>query len=104
MTQAELAKRLGVGTTSVSNWCKGLKSPRMDKVDRMCEIFDCRRSDLMEDIPVNSFERLRLTPDETALIKKYSQLNTVGKGKAQEYISDLLDNEKYTKDIELLNA
>ena len=49
MTQVDLAKRLGVGTTSVSNWCRGLKSPRMDKVDAMCKIFNCRRSDLMED-------------------------------------------------------
>lgn len=49
MTQNDLAKRLGVGTTSVYNWCNGIKSPRMDKVDAMCEIFSCRRSDLMED-------------------------------------------------------
>lgn len=49
MTQNELAKRLGVGTTSVYNWCNGIKSPRMDKVDKMCEIFNCRRSDLMEE-------------------------------------------------------
>ena len=49
MTQLELATRLGVGPTSVSNWCKGLKSPRMDKVDAMCKIFGCRRSDLMEE-------------------------------------------------------
>jgi transcriptional regulator with XRE-family HTH domain len=51
MTQAELAKRLGVGTTSVYNWCNGLKTPRMDKVDAMCEIFHCNRSDLMQDKP-----------------------------------------------------
>ncbi len=49
MTQNELAKRLGVGTTSVYNWCNGIKSPRMDKVDAMCDIFNCRRSDLMEE-------------------------------------------------------
>ena len=49
MTQLELSKRLGVGTTSVYNWCNGLKSPRMDKVDAMCKIFNCKRSDLMED-------------------------------------------------------
>ena len=49
MTQNELAKRLGVGTTSVYNWCNGIKNPRMDKVDAMCEIFNCRRSDLMEE-------------------------------------------------------
>lgn len=49
MTQNELAKRLGVGTTSVYNWCNGIKSPRMDKVDSMCSIFNCKRSDLMEE-------------------------------------------------------
>ena len=49
MTQAELAKRLNVGTTSVYNWCNGIKSPRMDKVDAMCELFNCKRSNLMED-------------------------------------------------------
>ena len=54
MTQNELAKRLGVGTTSVYNWCNGIKSPRMDKVDAMCSIFNCRRSDLMEDEPLLS--------------------------------------------------
>lgn len=49
MTQLELSKRLGVGTTSVYNWCNGLKTPRMDKVDAMCDIFHCKRSDLMEE-------------------------------------------------------
>ena len=51
MTQAELAKRLGVGATSVYNWYNGVKTPRMDKVDKMCEIFHCKRSDLIEDKP-----------------------------------------------------
>lgn len=49
MTQLELSKRLGVGTTSVYNWCNGIKTPRMDKVDAMCEIFHCKRSDLMNE-------------------------------------------------------
>ena len=49
MTQLELSKRLGVGTTSVYNWCNGIKTPRMDKVDAMCRIFNCTRADLMED-------------------------------------------------------
>ena len=49
MTQLELSKKLNVGATSVSNWCRGIKSPRMDKVDAMCKIFNCKRSDLMED-------------------------------------------------------
>lgn len=54
ITQAELSKKLGVGTTSVYNWCNGIKTPRMDKIDAMCEIFHCKRSDLMEDRPDTS--------------------------------------------------
>lgn len=51
MTQAELANKLGVGTTSVYNWVNGLKTPRMDKVDKMCSIFSIRREDLLTDGP-----------------------------------------------------
>lgn len=67
MTQSELAKRLGVSTQSVTNWCKGAKSPRMDKVDAMCEIFHCRRSNLMED-KSESQEEAYYTNPETAKI------------------------------------
>ena len=49
MTQLELSQKLGVGTTSVYNWCNAVKTPRIDKVDKMCSIFGIRRSDLMED-------------------------------------------------------
>lgn len=50
MTQAELADLMQVSTATVSNWCKGIKLPRMDKVDRICNILEIKRSDLMEDI------------------------------------------------------
>lgn len=49
ITQLELSKRLGVGTTSVYNWCNGIKTPRMDKIDAMCKIFHCQRPDLIND-------------------------------------------------------
>lgn len=48
MSQADLARKLNVGTTTVSNWYTALKTPRMDKVDAMCELFHCKRRDLME--------------------------------------------------------
>lgn len=47
ISQAELARRLGVGTSSVSNWVNGVKTPRPGKVDMMCEIFHCERSDFL---------------------------------------------------------
>ena len=55
MSQKDLADRLHVGTSTVSNWCNGTKDPRMPKIDAMCEIFGCDRSDLFE-MPKNRKE------------------------------------------------
>jgi transcriptional regulator with XRE-family HTH domain len=49
MTQKELAHKLGVGTTIVSDWVHARKTPRMDKIDAMCEIFHYKRVDLISD-------------------------------------------------------
>lgn len=47
--QADLATYMGVSQATVSNWCKGIKSPRMDKPDRICVFLNCTRTDLLED-------------------------------------------------------
>ena len=49
MTRAEFAEKVGVGISSVGFWTSGTKTPRMDKIDKMCEIFHCKRSDLLEE-------------------------------------------------------
>lgn len=72
MSQVELANRLGVGTTSVYNWCAGIKTPRMDKVDKMCEIFRCNRSDLITETPAaTSSSSPTLTEEEMAVALGY---------------------------------
>lgn len=48
-SQDEVAKYVGVSRTSVTNWCSGTRTPKMDKIDKMCELFGCRRSDIMEE-------------------------------------------------------
>lgn len=63
MTQLELSKKLGVGTTSVYNWCNGIKTPRMNKLDSMCNIFDCKRSDLIEEHSSNEKQSYYLDED-----------------------------------------
>ena len=86
MTQSDLAKRLGVSTQSVTNWCKGAKTPRMDKVDSMCKIFNCRRSDLMEEkssIPFNN--------NDKTILDKYHLLNDDGKQRLLERADELIE-------------
>ena len=47
MKQLDLAKRMNVSTSTINSWVHAQRTPRMDKVDAMCEIFDCTRSDLI---------------------------------------------------------
>lgn len=47
ISQRELARRLGVSSTTVSQWCSGKISPRMNRVDAICKILNLKRSDLM---------------------------------------------------------
>lgn len=72
MTQRGLAAALHVGTTSVYNWCNGIKTPRMDKIDAMCDLFGCRRSDLMQDVP-SIDSNLNLSDQETLLVEYFRQ-------------------------------
>lgn len=55
ITRKDLAKKMEVSEASVCNWLKGIKVPRADKVDKMCSIFGCNRSDLVsEDVTAYS--------------------------------------------------
>lgn len=89
MTQLDLSKRLNVGTTSVSNWCRGLKTPRMDKVDAMCKIFNCKRSDLMEDKGANDIHS-----------KESISINVLGRvaaGIPFDAIEEIIDTEEISQ-------
>lgn len=43
-TQQELAEYVGVTQAAVSSWCSGLKTPRMNKIDKICEFLGVPRS------------------------------------------------------------
>lgn len=49
VSQAELAEHLGVTQPAVSTWCKGIKMPRMNKIDAICEYLHITRGDLMRE-------------------------------------------------------
>ena len=53
ITQAELAAYMEVSNTTISNWVKGYKVPRMDKVDKLCSFFKIKRSELLEQPPAS---------------------------------------------------
>lgn len=48
MTQEQLAMLLGVSRQSVTKWESGKSSPEMDKLLKMCQIFDCTLDELVQ--------------------------------------------------------
>lgn len=70
MTQADLAEYMNVSTASISNWCTGHKIPRMDKVDKLCELFDINRSDLIEDKDTEHKQSYYLNPETSRIAQK----------------------------------
>lgn len=59
-TQLELSKYVGVSNTAVNNWVAGYSTPRMDKIDKICQFFHITRTDLLED-------HNKLIPSPTAI-------------------------------------
>lgn len=84
-TQLSFAKKMNVSAATVSNWCNGTKSPRMDKVDIMCSIFNCRRSDLLEANPVSVDDSIDFSAVKKKVSKRFKKI-IEGQG---IYLSDL---------------
>lgn len=71
-SQAEVARALHLNKATLSSWCTGIRTPRMDKVDALCSYFGIRRSDLMEDhLSRPASTLLPLSPEESAIIHRY---------------------------------
>ena len=77
-TQADIAKDLKLSKATVSSWMNGTRIPRMDKVDLLCNYFNCHRADIMEDSmpfvtdPPKSF--VLCTDDERRMLSKYKKV------------------------------
>ena len=48
-TQADLYRYMGVTSTTASAWYNGVKAPRLDKIQRLCNWLGIEKSDLLED-------------------------------------------------------
>lgn len=71
-TQLDLALALGVSPATVSYWCAGQKSPRMNKIDLICKFFKCNRSDILEEKIENGLtDYYPITRTEKDLILAY---------------------------------
>lgn len=47
LTQAQFAKKVGVGEKTVQNWESGASSPRADKMPCICKVLGCQIEDII---------------------------------------------------------
>lgn len=47
LTQAEMARRLGVGKKTVGSWESGKTKPKLDKVEPICSLLGVGYDDIM---------------------------------------------------------
>ena len=96
ITQAELATYMEVSNTTVNNWVKGYKVPRMDKVDKLCSFFKIKRSELLEQSPASDDLPTLTQRDSTAHSKR--DMNDLAKFLNKTEV--LFDGDTYRLDEE----
>lgn len=92
-TQADLAKHLGVSQTSVSNWVKGKKMPRIDSIDAMCNYLHIPRAALLDanyihsvnEFPVRQYDYVSAGNAHNNVIGYYAELLNVLLPNSSEY-------------------
>ena len=99
-TQTDLAEYIGVSQATVSNWCKGIKMPRMSKIDMICKFFSIERSELMNSSPAPAPHSLQYqTKAEESLVLSYRELNDINKKKSVAYTKNLLSTQRMEDEL-----
>lgn len=76
MKQAELAQLLSCTPTAISNYETGFRSPDIETIHKLCEIFGCTADYLLGRSEVRSFE---LSAEEAELLRTYRALSPEGR-------------------------
>lgn len=70
MTQTELGNAIGVKHGAISSWENNRTEPNMGQIERMCSVFGCRKTDLIDGY---SFDVPEYVPGTVEIIDLYSR-------------------------------
>lgn len=100
-SRTDIAEALGISYYTVTDWVKGKKYPRMDKVERLAKYFGIKKSDLIEkktieSHPVEMAERhfeIVMDEDINDIFDDFRSLNPAQK----KIVKDLVHSLAHTK-------
>lgn len=87
-----LSEKLNIAYTTVNDWYNGITYPRIDKIELIANLFNIKKSDLIED--KRNFDPYDL--DEATI--KIPVLGVIPAGTPMEAIEDILDYIEIPKD------
>ena len=97
MSRKDLAAKMGLPYTTITNWCRGITYPRMDKVEMLAQIFGVPKSRLVETYTQVPPDYFFLTKDEQILIEYFEH-------SPKEQQERLLEYVKVFKEMEIINV
>lgn len=77
LSQAELAKRIGVTQGSIGNYESGVSNPKMELMQKLFDALETDANYIFHE--VLDVQRIEFTYDETMMIQKYRTLDEYGK-------------------------
>ena len=73
LTQGDLAEKLGVARSTVTQWENGWSSPRMGMVQKLAGVLRVSTSDIVSDAALDA------APDETAVVRNMRRMAPEGR-------------------------
>ena len=100
-SRTDIAEALGISYYTVTDWVKGKKYPRMDKVERLAKYFGIKKSDLIEQKtieshPVEMAERhfeIIMYEDISEIFDDFRSLNTAQKKIVKDLVHSLAETK-----------
>lgn len=96
LSQKELADRLGVTQAAVSSWCNGIRMPKAEMIDKLCEVLQTDRAGLVErynyrqpKIEVDQKQAGTFTMEDIMLAQRIARLDAYRKA----LIEHIIDTE-----------
>lgn len=100
MTQEELGTKVGVQKAAIYKYENGLiVNLKRSTLEKLAIVLETTPTYLMglEDSESNSTVLSELTPQQSALLSSFDQLNEEGQQKAVDYVEDLVLTRRYKK-------
>lgn len=109
ITQTQLANCIGVQASAISKYEKNIVVPSLEQIHKIADTLGVHILDIMYDDSTPNVDIVEEMAKDVAIaeeyynielrqdtIAKYDSLNALGQKKANEYITDLSEQEKYT--------